>query len=396
MVERRQRQASVGRATVRIVWSLPVRGTRSAVGRGDLVRARCLIQALRVDGHNVQVVGERERPGAELTVATYRGVVRRALPRRAGLTIRDLGRAVDARAHARRVTDAVRDHRAELIVETQVHFGDSGAATTRATGLPLVLDDCAPVSEELVMGAGLPWLAHRLFARQLQAASRIVVSSHVLGELMLDAGAAADRICVVPNGVDHEAYDAIAWVNGRKANASNGQIVVGFVGSFQRWHGVELLIEALADLGDHPLKVALIGDGPTRLDVLRTASRLGIRNKVEAIGSVRHEAVPRFMANFDVGVIPGSNAYGHPMKLMEYAAMGIPIVAPDLPPVREIVRDGETAVLFEPGNPNALRHALQRLTAEPELRSSLGARARAEVAKSASWRNRARTLLEGL
>jgi glycosyltransferase involved in cell wall biosynthesis len=169
--------------------------------------------------------------------------------------------------------------------------------------------------------------------------------------------------------------------------------VVGFVGSFQPWHRVELLVRALAPLvPERPLHLLLIGDGPGLPVALAEAERLGLSHRVLALGAVAPAGVPALIAACDIGVLPSTNDYGQPMKLLDYAAAGLPAVAPDLAPVREVIRDGATGLLFPPGDVEALTRALARLADDEALRRRMGSRARAEIAAAASWRARARAL----
>lgn len=382
--------------SMRITWSLPVRGERLDSLRGDLVRARRMVEALRQEGHELQVVEDAARPGAGLAVDGYRRVVRRVLPSRAALVLRDLGRSLHGRAHGRRVAAAARGQGADVIVETQVHFAAAGARASRLTGRPLVLDDCSPVAEEAALGVGLPALAGRLFREQVEQAERVIVSSQALRARLLAEGAPPAKVRVVPNGVDREAFGRADGRAVRERLGLGRRCVLGFVGSFQPWHRVELLLEALARLADPALHVLLVGDGRGREPALACARRLGLAERVTALGAVDASRVPELVAAFDVGLLPGSNDYGHPMKLVEYAAAGRPSVAPDLPPVREVLEDGLTGLLFPPGDGEALAAAMARLAGDEELRRRLGECARRRIPPEASWRERARALVAGL
>ena len=382
-----------GGPRLRVTWSLPVAAEHIHGTRGDLVRAGRLVQALRDDGHEVRVVESAARPGAEAAVAAYRRVVRRALPRRPALMLRDVGRWLDALSHGRRVAAAAREQGAELIVETQVHFAGSGAEAARLTGLPLLLDDCSPLSEAVFLGTGLPPRARRVWRRQVEAARWLAVSSEVLRERMVAEGVPPQKLRVVPNGVDVAAYDRVDRAAARRRLDAEKSCLLGFVGSFQPWHGVELLVHALASLvSERPVHLLLVGDGPERPRVLAAADRLGLTPNVRALGAVPPAEVPELVAACDIGVLPASNDYGHPMKLVEYAAAGLPSVAPDIAPVREVVRHGVTGLLFPPGDGRALSQALARLVADAALRQRLGRRAREEVA-GADWPSRARDLV---
>jgi hypothetical protein len=98
------------------------------------------------------------------------------------------------------------------------------------------------------------------------------------------------------------------------------------------------------------------------------------------------------LAACDIGVLPESNEYGQPMKLLEYAAAGLAIVAPDLPPVRAIIDDGVTGLLFPPGDVTGLTRALDRLLRDRAMRTRLGTQARSRIAAAAGWDQRGREL----
>jgi glycosyltransferase involved in cell wall biosynthesis len=381
---------------VKLIWSLPIRGERLDSSRGDLVRARSMIQALRLDGHDVRVVEAEAAPGAAAATAAYRRGVRRLLPRRAALVLRDLGRAVHGWAHGGRVAAAARAHGAALIVETQVHFSVSGARAAKRAGLPLLLDDCSPLHEEATLGAGLNALGQALFTRQLAAAASVVVSSAELAAHLERDGARRDRIRIVANGIDSDAH-APSRVDRGAARAALGvedECVAAFVGSFQPWHQTELLVRALAAVAKPArFRVVLVGEGPGLLPTLRLAEELGVADHVDAVGPVPSSAVPALLAACDVGVLPGTNDYGQPMKLLEYAAAGLPSIAPDLPPVRACVLPDRTGLLFPPADPLSLARALERLGGDPALRRELGDAARERVLRDASWANRSRVLI---
>jgi len=377
-----------------IAWSLPVRGERLDSSRSDLVRARFLIDALRAQGHDVCVVEDAACSVAALRVRVYRHIVRRVAPRRIALVLRDIGRWLHARAHARRVAEAARQHRAEIIVETQVNFAGSGALAARETGLPLVLDDCTPASEETALGAALPWLAGRILDTQCAAARAIVVPSQVLRRRMLAEHAVApEKLRVIPNGVNLTRYPCVSREAIRGQLGIGEECVFAFVGSFFPWHQTHLLVEAFAALGSRPAHLLLVGDGPQLQASLALARRLGVDCATTATGAVPPREVPTLLAAADVGVLPGSNDYGNPMKLLEYAAAGLPTVAPDLPPVREVVRDGLTGILFAPGNVDLLANAMQTLADDAGLRRRIGEHARASVSVADGWGERARALI---
>ena len=123
----------------------------------------------------------------------------------------------------------------------------------------------------------------------------------------------------------------------------------------------------------------LVGDGPVagRLRERIALHRLG--ESVILTGPVRRDEVPRYIAAMDICVLPDSNNYGSPMVLFEFMAMGKAIVAADLPPIRDVVQNGETGLLVERGNSAAIEQAIRLLADNPQLRERLGRQARQAV-----------------
>lgn len=376
-----------------VVWSLPVRGESLASTRGDLVRARCLIDALRDDGHHVRVVADDATRAARTRVTAYRGLVRPLLPAPVATVARDLVRVGHARAHGRRVAEAAFQEEAELIIETQVHFAGSGALASRLAGLPLLLDDCSPWTEERTLGAALPGLARRVFRTQAQVAAALTVSSSQIRDRLIGDGAPADRVHVVPNGVDPEAYLAVDRTTARHRLGFGDEIVVGFLGSFQPWHRVQLLLEALGRSSSSRLHLLLIGDGPERGRVQARAEELGLHDRITWPGPLFGPDLAAALVACDIGALPASNDYGQPMKLLDYAAAGLAIVAPDLPPVRDMIEPDVTGLLIPAEDPAAMARALSTLADAPVARARLGRTARDRLAVRTTWRDRARALL---
>ena len=173
--------------------------------------------------------------------------------------------------------------------------------------------------------------------------------------------------------------------------------VVGYSGHLYPWKGVDLLLDALAELpgvdgivvGGHPGEADL-----TRLQ--RRANELGLGPRVTFTGMVRPREVTARLEPADVLVLPNpataaSERYTSPLKLFEYLAMGRPIVASDLPAFREVVRHRENALLFDAGSAPALAAALRAVIGDPELARSMARRA-FETALDYSWDARAARL----
>ena len=131
------------------------------------------------------------------------------------------------------------------------------------------------------------------------------------------------------------------------------------------WHGLDTVIAAMAAAGDSvPMDLIVVGDGPARSDLERQAAALGLADRVRFTGLQAREQVPALVAGFDIALQPRVVEYASPLKIFEYMAAGRAIVAPDQENIREILRDGETALLFDPARPEAMWQAILRLAGD--------------------------------
>jgi glycosyltransferase involved in cell wall biosynthesis len=203
-----------------------------------------------------------------------------------------------------------------------------------------------------------------------------------------------DRVFVVPDG----AGDPLARPAAAPAPpAAPTTLTAGYAGHLYPWKGVDTLVRAIALLPS--ARAVIVGGHPKETDLARVTSlagALGIASRVELTGLVPPTDVAARLAPASILVLPNSasaisNRYTSPLKLFEYLAMGRPIVASDLAAFREVLTDGETALLVPPDDPEALARALARLAADPQLAASLASRARA-LAPSYTWAARAARL----
>ena len=184
----------------------------------------------------------------------------------------------------------------------------------------------------------------------------------------------------------------------------NAAVVVGFSGTFGRWHGIPTLAEALAPVLESRPQVRwlLIGDGPLRHLVDKAIRTHGLDGRVCLPGLVPHAEMPAYLAACDVLVSPhgrqadGGEFFGSPTKLFEYMAAGRPIVASRVGQIGDVLQDGESALLVPPDDPQALCDAILRLVDDACLRSRLGERARGAAVERHSWRQNAERVLGAL
>jgi len=116
-----------------------------------------------------------------------------------------------------------------------------------------------------------------------------------------------------------------------------------------------------------------------------TVCRLGMESAVILPGPVPRDDVPAYIDAMDICVLPDSNAFGSPIALFEFMAMGKPCVVPDLGPMRDVLEDNVTGIMFPHADYPALRKALLRFVEDPALRIQIGARAKQTVFKRHTW-----------
>ena len=225
----------------------------------------------------------------------------------------------------------------------------------------------------------------------------VAVSTHA-AEMALEGGAAAEAVLVLPNGVDIEAIDDAR--RGAVRAEPDSTAVVGWVGSFDPWHGADVLVRALTLLGGN-VHAMLVGDGSQRPECEALARELGVEQRIQWTGSLPHPEAVRRLAACDLLASPHVQMqarpfFGSPTKVFEYMAIGRPIVASRLEQIGEILDHDRTAVLVAPGDPEALARGIEAVLDRPDHGLELGLEARREAEKHHSWDARVRAILATL
>lgn len=284
-------------------------------------------------------------------------------------------------------------------------FHVAGLAAARSLGVPLVLEWNASAAWQFSNWATRPPGAQaadpllRAMERSVAREADLVAAvSSRAAEMAWEAGASPERVIVSPNGVNVEAVQEIVRSAGPRAR-SNGT-TLGWSGSFGPWHGTEVLIQAMAHLPSST-RAVLVGNGAERDRCLRLATELGVVDRIEWTGTLAWKETIRRLNECDLLVIPhapmkGRPFFGSPTKMFEYMALGRPIVASRLEQIGEILEDGRTAVMVEPGDPVALAAGIRSVLDRPDGGASLGEAALAEARAGHAWEHRAAAIVEHL
>ncbi len=366
------------------------RQTDALIGAGHQVDLFCLRRA-----------GEEREDGAErgAGMRIIRLPVHRAFTGFAGhmaeyLAFAGLAAVRLAREHRRR-------HYRLVQVATLPDFLAFAAAPLKLRGVPLLLDLHEDMPEffrdRFAHPALRPLLPAVIASARASAAiaDELITVHEPLRQLSIARGVHPDKISVVMNSADTELFDAAR--HPRRPFMEDGELRLIHHSNLQRIYGLAVLIEAVASL-DHvlPVRVDIFGGGPYRTALEAVVTRTGSAHRVRLNGPVPIDELPALIAAADLGVVPSlPEPYMHyslSTKLLEYAAMGIPIVASDLATIRAHFTD--EAIRYVPGgDPAALAAALLELAADPAAAARLGAEAHRQAAGYA-WGTQAARYLE--
>jgi len=299
-----------------------------------------------------------------------------------------------------------------LNIPVVVEFNGSEVWAAENWGTRLALHDEAIVTERIAL---------------TQADLIVTVSDQLVRELR-ERAIPDERILIYPNCVEPDVFDparfnadelkAVRAQHGIPADAK----VLGFIGTFGQWHGVDFLARCINDLvkNDLPwieknkIHFMLVGDGPKMAIVRQSLDADPLRRFVSLTGLVAQAEAPKFLACADILLSPhipnadGSEFFGSPTKLFEYMAMKKPILASALGQIADVVSGrGATqlgplpegvnrvcGLLFEPGNSEAFKQGLRRLVEDASLAASLAEAARAEVLARYTWKQHTNAILQ--
>ena len=228
-------------------------------------------------------------------------------------------------------------------------------------------------------------LYRRFMFKQAQV---ITATSHFLAEVTRHY--TDKEVHVVPFGVDCQLFRPTERINTTTA------VTLGFVKHLKLKYGPEHLIRAMGLVVDrHPqTRLLMAGSGELRSPLEKLTGQLGLTRNVSFLGAIEHRQVPELLRNVDIFVMPSiREEFG--VAAVEAQAMEIPVISTRVGGVPEVVLDGETGILIEPGDSEQLAQAILTLIENPALRRQMGKRGREHVLANYRWEDNA-ALMENL
>ena len=350
--------------------------------KGASIHVQEILRAFMRLGHEVTLFSPRlSEPGE----APIPGVHLRPLPAapRGGDPVQRAAWALAMNHTLAAVLDA--EGPFDLIYERHALFAHAAMEFAARHAIPSALELNAPLIEEQAN--------HRTLARRPEAeasARRAFAAAGLVAAVSPGAsayarthGAPPSRVVVEPNGVDAGRFV------GRPA--MQGPFTVGFTGTLKPWHDTATLIEAFALLrSDHvpDARLLIVGDGPERAAIEARLGTLGLAGAAHLTGAVPAAEVPSWLAQMHAATAPyhGDRPfYFSPLKLYEYMAASLPVVASDVGDLAQVLDHGRLGRVVPPDDPAALAAALAALAHDPDLCARLGTAARAQVVAHHGW-----------
>jgi alpha-maltose-1-phosphate synthase len=292
----------------------------------------------------------------------------------------------------------------DVVIERYYNFGGEGISAAAAVNATAVLEVNAPVidhpgSAKALLDRALIVQPMRRWRERLCTRADLIVTPTAT---ILPPGTPAAKIVEVEWGADTAAFrpDATGTL---PFTRPYGTVAV-FAGAFRSWHGAIHLVRAIRELrrrGLNDVAAVFIGDGP---ELPHVRAEAGALDDVIFTGAIEHDRMPPCLAASDIGVAPfdvGAHGplalgfYWSPLKMFEYMAVGLPVVAPAVDRIGGLVEHEREGVLYDPARPHALADALARLK-DPALRARLGAAARARAVREYSWNSHCEKLDEAI
>jgi PEP-CTERM/exosortase A-associated glycosyltransferase len=365
---------------------------------GYTIRSDRIIQLQREQGLHPAVVTSAQHPGGDALLDDIGDLAHWRTPRQPGgppfvrewRLMRALGRRLDA---------AIEGFQPALLhAHSPVLVGLPALRAARRHGLPLVYEvrdlwENASVDRGK-FGEGSPQyrIARAAETWALRHADAVVTICETLREELAYRASREEGIAVVPNGVDTARFTPRPPREDLRARwGLGGKTVIGYIGTFQPYEGLETLIAALprilAEIPAAHLFIAGAGGEEPRLRAAVVAAELGAR--VTFAGQVPHEEVVDLYPLLDIAVYPRlltrTTALTTPLKPLEAMAMERPVLASDVPAMRELVRPGETGTLFRAGDVDSLAARCVGALRDPGWQRVLGERARRWVERERQW-----------
>ncbi|OIQ25857.1 glycosyltransferase family 4 protein [uncultured Vibrio sp.] len=285
----------------------------------------------------------------------------------------------------------------DFVYERYSLWSHAGMTFAKEHHIPSILEVNAPLVEEQKKYRGLidEQSAIQVTQQCFSAASLILTVSNEVADYVDSFAEARGKIQVLPNGVNIERFSQIH--SGKVPEHSS--FTIGFVGTLKPWHGVERLLESFATLNHtYPTtRLLIVGDGPMRDKLQSRIHQLKLEDVVDMTGAVAPSDIAKYFDKMDVGVAPypgDIHFYFSPLKIYEYMAAGLPVVASNVGKISDLVNDHHHGLIYAANDVSQLTEALSYLVENPDIARRYGQSGRRCAIQHHSWQSRVKLVLD--
>jgi len=312
------------------------------------------------------------------------------MPLRLINTLKDIRLLKHNRHASNLLKNLIEKEQPDLVYERNEYMQDGGVFVCKKAGVRHLLEVNSPVVEEMRKFEGpslLGFIARRKERNKMRNTSGILAVSSALKEYISEKYG-VKKIDVIPNCINPELE--IPTVNEiqkvRQDLFWNDAFIFGFVGSIFPYHGVNKMIEAFALLvkSNPQSRLLIVGDGILKKEYEKLAEEKLPADTYHFAGKIAHKEVFKYIGAFDVAMMPDSNWYGSPVKILEYGWMQKAVIAPDLAPVRDLMIHEEHGVLISKGI-DAMKEAMQYCITHSDKTAQMGLKLKQHIEKNFTW-----------
>lgn len=298
----------------------------------------------------------------------------------------------------RRLERELSSQKYDMIYERYAFYMLAGAIKAKKHNIPIVLE-ANEVSgiKDRARKQSFPGLCN-LFERFLfKRCKSIHTVSSYLKNMILAQGVNDDAVVVTPNAIDPNKFDGKKDTTQLKSQYSlTNKKIIGFAGWFDHWDRLDLLIDVFIKLKKDYANLALllIGDGQVLKTVRDKAISENLNEDVVLTGPVKRDVVHNYLSMLDVAIITHSNEFGSPVVMFEFMGLKIPIVAPKLMPITDVLTDQLNALLFDVMDMEQMENCLRKILDNDALGIELSNEAYNKLMNDHTWDNNAHEIIE--
>lgn len=373
---------------------------------GSTIKGLKLMEALRGCGHEVKIYWRKDQPsnngnGAVHVQSQSRQMLKRYLDR----LLHEPNQLLSNLRYQREEAAIIAQGKPDLLISRLDVYLFSAVRLARQLRLPLVLEVDSPEAYEFRTFSTRYWRLPRMLeaieAYNIQHADACITVSNKLADYFHTQGVSKERMHVISNGADLSKFNPnLPFAEVRAKYGLHNAIVIGFIGSFHYWHGVDNLIALIktATATNASVKFLMVGDGGAlKSQLQKFVAENNLAQRVILTGHVAHDEVGKHVAAMDIVLAPYPPLeffYYSPVKIFEYMACGKPVLSSRLGQIQEIISDGANGFLSNPGDNADYGRKLTRLIENAELRQRVGAEAYQTIVAQHTWEHKARAWSE--